>query len=136
MPSLPEQPDLPGQVVDERFRLQLPSLPHWIEAAADFLCRRAVLCGACGAEAVSWERSSGRGRLFTWTVTHQALLPTFAEDTPYVVAVVELLEGVRLVSGLRGVGPGELRLDLPLEVDFAKLSEAIGLHFFRPAGAR
>lgn len=48
MPSLPEQPDLPGQVVDERFRLQLPSLPHWIEAAADFLCRRAVLCGACG----------------------------------------------------------------------------------------
>jgi uncharacterized OB-fold protein len=91
-----------------------------------------VACGRCGSERVSWERSSGRGRLFTWTVTHQALLPMFAADAPYVVAVVELEEGVRVVTGLRGIAADELRLDLPVAVDFAKLSEAIGLHFFRP----
>jgi anti-sigma regulatory factor (Ser/Thr protein kinase) len=48
MASLPDKPDLPNQVLGERFHLQLPSLPHWIEAAAEFLRQRAVLCGACG----------------------------------------------------------------------------------------
>lgn len=45
--SASDRPDLPGQVVLEHFQLLIPSLPHWIEAAADFLRQRAVLCGAC-----------------------------------------------------------------------------------------
>ncbi len=91
-----------------------------------------VLCGRCASERWQWALSSGRGRLFTWTVTHQPLVPAFAEAVPYVVAVVELEEGVRLVSGLRGIEAAELELDLPLEVGFEIASETIGLHYFRP----
>jgi len=48
MSPLPTRPNLPAQVVAERFQLHLPSLPHWIEAGAEFLRQKAVLCGACG----------------------------------------------------------------------------------------
>jgi hypothetical protein len=51
---------------------------------------------------------------------------------PYVVAVVELEEGVRLVSGLRGLPIDALALDLPLDVDFVRVSDDLALHCFRP----
>jgi uncharacterized OB-fold protein len=94
-----------------------------------------VLCPSCQSEAVEWARSSGRGRLFSWTVTHQMIVPNFAEDLPYAVIVVELEEGPRLVSGLRGLSAEQLVLDLPLEVGFEKVSDTIGLHYFRPRNA-
>lgn len=91
-----------------------------------------VTCPKCGSEAWAWELSSGRGVLFSWTVTHQALAPGFAEDVPYAVAVVELEEGVRLVSALRGIRPEALVLELPLAVEFVPVSDTIALHCFRP----
>ena len=90
-------------------------------------------CAACGSPAWRWEPVSGRGRVFSWTVTHQAPHPAFAGATPYVVAVVELDEGVRLVAGLRGASPAALRLDLPVVVDFEPVSETAAVPFFRPA---
>jgi hypothetical protein len=91
-----------------------------------------VACARCGSERAQWALSSGRGRLYSWTVTHQPLVPGFAEDVPYAVAVVELEEGVRLVSGLRGVALDELAIGLPLEVAFERPSQSVGLHYFRP----
>jgi uncharacterized OB-fold protein len=100
-------------------------------------CRRwrhppRVACPECGAEAWPWQPSTGRGTLHSWTVTHQALAPGFADDLPYAVVVVELEEGVRLVSALRGVALDALELGLPLEVAFAPASGEVALHYFRP----
>jgi uncharacterized OB-fold protein len=94
-----------------------------------------ILCPRCGAEAWGWTASSGRGTVYTWTVTHQALVPVFAEDLPYAVVVVELAEGVRLVSALRGIAPAAITLNLPVEVRFHRMSDTIGLHWFVPASA-
>jgi hypothetical protein len=74
---------------------------------------------------------SGRGSVYTWTVTHQALVPPFAGDLPYAVAVVELAEGPRLVTAVC-VAPDALRIGLPVEVRIAPASDAIGLHYFVP----
>jgi uncharacterized OB-fold protein len=90
-------------------------------------------CGDCGAWRHPWARSSGRGRIFSWTVTHQAMHPAFAAEVPYAVIVVEMEEGVRLVTGLRGLDPSELRLDLPVEVEFEKLNDEIAIPHFHPA---
>jgi hypothetical protein len=90
-------------------------------------------CAACGSTAWRWEPSGGRGRVHSWTVTHRAPHPAFAGATPYVVAIVELEEGVRLVAGLRGVAPGALRLDLPVAVELVAVSETAAVPFFRPA---
>jgi uncharacterized OB-fold protein len=91
------------------------------------------LCPECGSDAWEWAQAGGRGSLFSWTVTHQALHPAFADALPYAVVVVELDEGVRVVSGVRGIAPGELRLDLRLRAEIDRVDDAIGLVYFRPA---
>ena len=79
--------------------------------------------------------------MFTWTVTHQALHPAYADDVPYAVLVVEMDEGVRMVSSLRDLDPGDLALDLPVDVVFearpdATRPDAITLPCFRPSTRR
>ncbi|HZR83493.1 MAG TPA: Zn-ribbon domain-containing OB-fold protein [Candidatus Binatia bacterium] len=91
-----------------------------------------VLCPRCASERWQWARSSGRGTLFSWTITHQPLVPGFGDRVPYAVAVVELEEGPRLVTGLRGIALRDLAIGVPVEVAFEKLSDALGLHYFRP----
>ena len=88
-------------------------------------------CASCGSVAVTWAPVSGRGRVFSWTITHQQLDPAFA--VPYAVVVVELDEGPRLVTAVRGIAPGALRLDLRVEARIARVSDTIGLHYFVPA---
>lgn len=88
-------------------------------------------CGACGSDAVTWERASGRGRVFSWTITHRQIDPAFTP--PYAVVVVETDEGPRLVGNLRDLDPSELRLDLPVVVELETVSDTVGLLWFRPA---
>jgi uncharacterized OB-fold protein len=92
------------------------------------------MCAACGSTAWEWAPSSGRGKVYTWTVTHQAMHPAFANDIPYAIVVVELEEGVRMVSALRGLPPDRLELGLPVEVELERVSDTIALPYFRPAG--
>ncbi|MFQ5513218.1 MAG: Zn-ribbon domain-containing OB-fold protein [Myxococcota bacterium] len=89
-----------------------------------------AMCAACGSAEWEWAQSSGRGRLFSWIVTHQPLLPPFADQVPYAVIIVELEEGVRMVSGVRDLPLEELTLDLPLEVVFEHFGD-VALPFFR-----
>lgn len=91
-----------------------------------------LLCGRCGAGAWQWTAVAGRGAVYTWTVTHQALVPPFADAVPYAVAVVELEEGPRLVTAVRGIAPDALTIGLPVELRIARVSDTVGLHWFVP----
>jgi uncharacterized protein len=91
-----------------------------------------VLCAACGSPRWSWQPSTGRGRIFTWTVVHQATDPAFASEVPYAVIVVEMDEGVRVVANLRGAGTEVLRLELPVEVTFEAVDDTLTLPMFQP----
>jgi uncharacterized protein len=93
-----------------------------------------VLCAACASTRWSWQRSTGRGHVFTWTVVHQAMHPAFASDVPYAVVVVETDEGVRVATNLHDAVPDVLRLDLPVEVVFERRDETLTVPAFRPAG--
>ena len=90
------------------------------------------LCAHCGSDQWEWEPCSGRARLFSWTVSHQAMLPEFRDQVPYVVAIVELEEGVRMVSTLRNVALDELALDLPLQLEFERIDDEMALPVFHP----
>jgi len=87
-------------------------------------------CAHCGSAAVTWEPATGRGCVFSWTVTHRAIDPAFTP--PYAILVVELEEGPRLVGNLRGLEPSELVLDLPVVVEIEHASDTVGLLWFRP----
>jgi uncharacterized OB-fold protein len=90
-----------------------------------------VRCAHCGSHAVTWEPATGRGRVYSWTVTHRAVDPAFSP--PYAILVVELEEGPRVVGNLRGLEPSELVLDLPVVVEIEHASDSVGLLWFRPA---
>jgi len=90
------------------------------------------LCTRCGSRDLEWRPASGRGRIFSWTVSHRPVDPAWAVDGPWATLVVEMEEGVRLVGGLRGLDPSQLRLDLPVEVEIEPATEAFAFIYFRP----
>jgi len=88
-------------------------------------------CAACGSGAVTWDLASGRGRVFSWTITHRAVDPAF--EPPYAIVVVELEEGPRLVGSLADIELSDLHLDLPVVVELEPVSDKVALVSFRPA---
>ena len=88
-------------------------------------------CPKCFSDRTEWQTASGRGRLHTFVINHRAP-PNF--DAPYVIAVVELDEGPRLMSNLVDADPDpkKLKIDMPLEVVFDDVTEQVTLPKFRP----
>ncbi|HEX9438019.1 MAG TPA: Zn-ribbon domain-containing OB-fold protein [Candidatus Limnocylindria bacterium] len=80
----------------------------------------------------SWERTSGRGTVFSFVTFQRSYHPAFRDQLPYVVAIVELEEGVRLVTRLTGVAPAEVRVGMPVEVAFTPVTDEVTLPLFRP----
>ncbi|PPR19724.1 MAG: hypothetical protein CFH40_02224 [Alphaproteobacteria bacterium MarineAlpha10_Bin3] len=88
-------------------------------------------CPSCSSRKVDWFTASGRARLYSYVINHRAP-PGF--EAPYVIAVVELEEGPRMMTNLIDCAqtPEAMILDMPLEVAFEKASDDISLPKFRP----
>ena len=92
------------------------------------------MCAACGSFDWEWARSSGKGTLFSWTTTMQPMMPQFADLVPYSPVVVELEEGVRMLSWLVDTDADDFTLGLPVEVVFDDVTPDVTLPKFRRAG--
>jgi hypothetical protein len=92
-----------------------------------------ALCPSCLSDATEWVRASGRGTVYTFTVTHQNHAPGFREELPYVLAVVELEEGPRLMTNVVGCAPDAVRIGMPVVVAFEDVTTEFTLPKFRPA---
>lgn len=88
-------------------------------------------CGECGSAAFRWERSSGRGRVYTWVVANRSMHPGFPSDPPVAPVVVEMDEGVRLLSELVECPPSELSIGMPVEVVYDDVTGDVTLPKFR-----
>jgi len=88
-------------------------------------------CPRCASDDVEVFRASGTGTLHSYVINHR---PAPGFRSPYVLAVVELAEGPRLLTNLMGVEPvpEQLPLDLPVEVTFETVGDA-ALPVFRPS---
>jgi len=91
------------------------------------------VCPGCLSTDLGWERLSGKGTLHTFTVVHRGQ-KGFPVPAPYVLAVVELAEGPRMMTTLVDVDPAAVKIGMPVEVHFRDVSDAIALPLFRPAG--
>jgi uncharacterized OB-fold protein len=91
------------------------------------------MCGACGSFDWEWARSSVRGTVFTWTTVARALHPAFVQDVPYAAVVIEMEEGVRLLSGVADTPPDRLEIGMPVEVVFEDVTSEVTLPRFRRA---
>jgi uncharacterized OB-fold protein len=92
-------------------------------------------CASCGSADYRWVASTGRGRVFSWTVTHRPVDPGWANEIPYATLIVEMDEGVRVVGALRGLAPAKLALDQRVMAEIETVSEAFAFIHFRPDGS-
>jgi uncharacterized OB-fold protein len=90
-----------------------------------------ALCVACAGK-TEWVDASGRGTLYTYTVIRQNRSPAFAALSPYAVGIVELEEGVRMMSNIVECDVDQLSVGLALEVLLIKAADDVGLPFWRP----
>lgn len=86
-------------------------------------------CYVCGSLELSPREMSGRGTLFSYTVVHAPVVAPF--KPPYAVILVELEEGPRVVSELHGVDLADIRIGMPLQVDFLETPGDLVLPIFR-----
>ncbi|MGV0643684.1 Zn-ribbon domain-containing OB-fold protein [Mycolicibacterium sp. XJ879] len=132
--AAPSEPDRPTIDTDSE---------SWWAAVADrtLMLNRCDACGRdsfyvrpfcpyCWSEDVRLEPACGRSRLYTWSVIHQNVAP-FDARTPYVLAMVDLEEGPRLMTVL-DCPPEQLRAGLHLELDFRQDDDGVLVPVFRP----
>jgi len=75
-------------------------------------------CTSCWSQDLRWERASGRGTVFSFTIVRHPFHPSFAEQVPYVVADVQLDEGPIFTSNVTDLGVEEVTIGMPVEVWF------------------
>ena len=73
-------------------------------------------CPQCWSRRLAPQKVSGRGRVFSFAVYRRTYHP--AMPAPYVVALIELDEGPRLISNIVGCTPEKVAVDMPVEVRF------------------
>jgi uncharacterized OB-fold protein len=119
------------------------SQPFWDGCARDELlfqrctaCGRALfnpvpICRWCRSSALAWERSRGRGTVYSWSVAWRPASPAFA--VPYAVAIVDLDEGYQMLANIIGCEPEDLHVGMAVTVEFHPVGGGTKLAYFRPS---
>ena len=91
-------------------------------------------CPGCLSASVEWEESSGKGKLYSFVINHRAA-PGFV--APYIIAVVELDEGPRMMTNLIGIEPDPemVRCEMQVEIVFDDVDDDFTLPRFRPVSS-
>jgi uncharacterized protein len=89
------------------------------------------LCTRCGGTP-EWRQASGRGTVYTFTVIRQNGARPFSGELPYIVAVIELEEGPRMLGNVTGCSPEEIAIGLPVAAYAVLAAEKIGIPFWEP----
>jgi hypothetical protein len=106
------------------------SLPYWegarekklllqhCRSCGEFWFPPSARCRHCLSHNFAWEEVSGQGRIYSFVVYHRHYHPAFEDELPYVVAIIELDEGPRLLSNIVGGPSQDVRCDLPVRAVF------------------
>lgn len=94
-------------------------IQHCDDCIAEIFPPRPV-CPSCWSRALSWHEASGKARIESFSVVHRAPNETFAPEVPYVVALVLLEEGPRLMTNIVGCPPGDVEIDMRVRAVFTQ----------------
>jgi uncharacterized OB-fold protein len=92
-------------------------------------------CPHCHSADLGWRQMSGDGTIYSYTVVRHSTHYAFAGQIPYVLAIVELAEGPRLVTAITGVPPAGVRVGQPVRAVFREIANGVTLPYFEPFGA-
>ncbi len=94
-----------------------------------------ILCPHCHSRNLTWVEASGRGKLYAFEILHRSFNPAVKTPLPYVLAMIELEEGPRMLSNLINIKPDPalIRCDMPVTAVYVKQNDNFTLPFFQPA---
>jgi len=100
-------------------------------------CQKAIFypkmfCPQCLSSNLQWIKASGRGKIYSYMVVYSYQPTEFEGDLPYVVAIIDLEEGVRLMSNITGCPPEKVKCDMKVKVVFDDVTENFTLPKFQP----
>lgn len=88
-----------------------------------------IICPHCFSEHLSWLETSGQGEIHSYTVVHKGP-PPFKDETPYVIGIIELKEGVRMMSRIVG-DQNQIEIGKPVLVIYEKIDDEVTLPYFQ-----
>ena len=83
------------------------------------------ICSGCQHRELVWKVSAGRGRILSHTTVHRAPVPAFREEVPYVIALIDMDEGFRLMVNVKGGDSPRVAIDRPVRIGFREVD---GVH--------
>ena len=101
-------------------------------------CDKAVhypraICPHCHSTELEFRPASGQGEVYAFSVMHRAGNPTMEDRVPYVVALIELEEGARMMSNVVGCDHGDVQVGMKVQVTWEELSDGRNLPLFEPS---
>ncbi len=102
------------------------------QACGHVLWPPSIICPKCYTREIQWIIAGGHGIIYTYAVYHIAYHIGFANDLPYVVAIVELDEGPHLLTNIIDCNPQEIRCGMDVTVAWDDVTPEITLPKFRP----
>ena len=91
-----------------------------------------AFCFACSSQNTSWVTSSGRGTIYSFSITRKGA-GAWAEKGPYVIAYVELEEGPRVLTNIVGCPVDSVSIGMSVRVVFDDTGEGMSIYRFTPA---
>ncbi len=89
-------------------------------------------CPECWSANMSWNEASGKGQIFTYTVTMSGVEEKFADDLPFVLALVDLEEGVRIMTNIVNCKPEEVKIGMDVKVVFEDVTDEVTIPKWEP----
>lgn len=90
------------------------------------------LCPYCHSDGLGWVESRGTGSIYSFTVARRPAGPAFADKVPYVLVLVDLDEGPRMLSNLLVDDVSAVRVGQRVRVAYEEVSDEISLPMFEP----
>jgi uncharacterized OB-fold protein len=115
----------------ERRELVLP----WCTSCEKAFWYPRPVCPRCLRPDVEWRPASGRGEVYAVSVMHRAARPGMNGRVPYAVALVDLDEGVRILTNVVDVDADDVRVGMEVAVTWEPMSDGRNLPVFAPATA-
>jgi uncharacterized OB-fold protein len=115
----------------ERRELVLP----WCSKCGQPFWYPRPMCPQCLCPDIEWRPASGRGEVYAVSVMHRPGHPGMADRVPYAVALVDLDEGVRLLTNVVEVDADDVRIGMRVQVTWEPMSDGRNLPVFAPARA-
>ena len=97
----------------------------------------APMCPHChaGAAAIAWVESAGHGTVYSWVVANHPVAEVLVDQVPYVIALIDVEDGVRVVGNVVGCDPAAITAGMAVEVFFEEREEGVRVPNFRVPGS-